>query len=299
MALLGWLSQGKKAFSPDTAPGSFDTSWPDQRERLADAPYLLPKDAEEDNRLDYQHHVLHLSLGGHFLAPLPSQLAHVLDVGTGTGIWAAEMARLYPDAQVVGVDIGLGSFQADLPANCVLQFGNVLERLPFADETFDYTHQRFLVAAIPGARWPDVIQELVRVTRPGGWVELLEINNVFVNPGPETMHLAGWIASVSQTLGFDAEAVPSIGRRLTAAGIQSVVTRDIVVPLGAWGGTMAGALLKRDLLAGFDAAKGFYCARADMPIKVFEDLVQTVAVEWEEYHTSYTFHATYGRKAEQ
>ena len=300
MPLFGWLSRRKKARSSDAvAPQPAAAVNPvqlDQRVRLEDAPYLLPKDAQEDNRLDYQHHVMHLSIGSHFVAPLPQELTRILDVGTGTGIWAAEIARQYPSAQVIGVDIGTNSFKTDLPTNCVLQVGNVLEKLPFPDQTFDYTHQRFLVAAIPAARWPSVIHELVRVTRPGGWVELLEINNVFQNAGPETKRLAEWITTVSTALGFDANAVPSIGRWLKEEGLQRVETQDIVVPLGGWGGR-AGTLLKRDLLAGFDAAKAVYCARTNTPVSVFENLVQMVAAEWEQYHTSYTFHASYGKRA--
>ncbi|HEY3994187.1 MAG TPA: class I SAM-dependent methyltransferase [Ktedonobacteraceae bacterium] len=301
MSFFGWFSRRKKAHSsvaPTPQSAGVDLARLDQRTRLADTPYLLPKDAQEDNRLDYQHHVLHLSIGSHHVAPLPQELTRILDVGTGTGIWAIEMAHQYPRAQVIGVDIGTSSFKTDLPENCTLQVGNVVEKLPFPDQTFDYTHQRFLVAAIPAARWPDVIRELVRVTRPGGWVELLEINNVFQNAGPETRRLSEWITTVSAALGFDANAVPSIGRWLKEAGLQRVETQDIVVPLGEWGGR-AGALLKTDLLAGFDAAKAIYCAKTSTPVNVFENLVQTVAAEWEQYHTSYTFHASYGKRAGQ
>src|SRR6185312_7204332 len=233
MSLFGWFSRRKKAPAsgasvPAEAPAKADP--PDTRTRLADALYLLPKDAQEDNRLDYQHHVMHLSIGSHFVAPLPQNLSNILDVGTGTGIWAVAMANLYPRAQVTGVDIGVNSFKTDLPANCTLKVGNVLEQLPFPDQTFGYTHQRFLVAAIPAARWPGVIHELVRVTQPGGWIELLEINNIFQNAGPETKRLAEWIGTVSKALGFDANAVPSIGRWLTEEGVRRVETQDIVVP---------------------------------------------------------------------
>lgn len=301
MLLFDRLFRRKKRTSaqaqmPEAASIKPKTTWLDNRARLDDAPYLLPKDLLEDNRLNYQHHVLHFAIGSHYVAPLPRTLHHILDVGTGTGIWVGEMARQYPQAHVVGVDIAATSFKQDQPFNCSLMIGNVLERLPFSDKTFDYTHQRFLVSAIPAARWPDVIRELVRVTTPGGWIELLEINNAFQNPGPQTRSLSDWIVSVSKAMGFDENAVPSIGRWLTEAGVELVEQQDIVVPLGDWGGR-AGGLLKRDLLAGFDAAKAVYCARTQTPVDVFDNMLQTVAQEWENYHTSYTFHAFYGRRA--
>lgn len=33
--------------------------------------------------------------------------ARILDLGTGTGIWAIDMADKYPDAEVIGVDLSV------------------------------------------------------------------------------------------------------------------------------------------------------------------------------------------------
>jgi tRNA1(Val) A37 N6-methylase TrmN6 len=41
--------------------------------------------------LDLQHHLYSLTLDGRlFLSPLKHNVRHVLDIGTGTGIWAIE-----------------------------------------------------------------------------------------------------------------------------------------------------------------------------------------------------------------
>ncbi len=50
-------------------------------------PYVLPRDLEEMNRLDFQHYVLRQAFKGNFLAPVENPVA-ILDVGTGTGRWA-------------------------------------------------------------------------------------------------------------------------------------------------------------------------------------------------------------------
>lgn len=67
----------------------------------------MPNDENEQDRLDLLHHMVMLVTGKqHFFAPIKKQeLKRVLDVGTGTGIWAIEVADKYPDAQVLGNDL--------------------------------------------------------------------------------------------------------------------------------------------------------------------------------------------------
>lgn len=64
-----------------------------------------PLHQSELDRLDLQHHMLTMLFGGKLhLAPL-NEPKKILDLGTGTGIWAIDMADLYPDATVIGTDL--------------------------------------------------------------------------------------------------------------------------------------------------------------------------------------------------
>jgi ubiquinone/menaquinone biosynthesis C-methylase UbiE len=272
------------------------TQLAEQRTYVLNVPYLLPKDALEDQRLNYQHHALYKTISNHYLAPLtPTSTQTILDVGTGTGIWAVEMSNLFPQAHILGVDVALSSLLRPLPSTCLFVQANILQGLPFPEGQFTYTHQRLLVAAIPALQWPRVVHELVRVTRPGGWVELLEIGDVIQCAGPATKRLLTWMTDISKGLGFEMEVLRHLGDLLKQSGCQDIESQDIPVPLGAWAGT-TGQMMKTDVLYGYNALKDSYCPRSHTPPEVFDTMVQAAADEWEQNRCSYVFHAAYGRR---
>lgn len=271
----------------------------EQRTYIPQVPYLLPKDALEDQRLNYQHHVLYKTISNHYLAPLMPECPQIiLDVGSGTGIWAVEMSNVFPQAQIIGVDVALTSLPRPLPTSCLFALGNVLQGLPFPDGQFTFTHQRLLVAAIPALHWPRAVHELVRVTRPGGWIELLEIGDTIQNAGPATKRLLSWMTGISSVLGFEMDILHHLGDLLKQAGCQDIESQDIPVPLGNWAG-VTGQMMRTDVLYGYTAIKDSYCPRSNTPPEVFDSMVQAAVEEWEQNHCSYVFHAAYGRRASQ
>lgn len=66
--------------------------------------YLYPNDEQALNQMDIEHHTQRLQLGALHLSPL-SNPQQILDVGTGTGIWAIDMGYEYPSAVVIGTDL--------------------------------------------------------------------------------------------------------------------------------------------------------------------------------------------------
>ncbi|HEU5381821.1 MAG TPA: methyltransferase domain-containing protein, partial [Ktedonobacteraceae bacterium] len=267
----------------------------DKRRYLAESDYFLPKDREEEFRLNFQHHALFHAIGNHYVAPIDASMRMILDVGTGTGIWPIEMARLFPQAQVIGVDVDTALFKPETPDNCFLRVGNVLTGLPFPDQLFSYTHQRLLVAAITAENWPRVVRELVRVTRSGGWVELVEIDNQMQPAGPASIRLQNLAASVSASMGFDGEAIRHLGDLLKQAGLQTVETQQIVIPVGEWGGRV-GSMLKRDFLTVMHTLQSLYCTRGALSPTEYERMVQEAASEWESLQACCTFFAVSGRR---
>jgi SAM-dependent methyltransferase len=91
----------------------------------------------------------------------------ILDLGTGTGRAAAALARRWPDAQVVGVDVAPAMIDEarrhlhpDLAERVRFEVADAA-RLPYGDASFDLV---VLANMIP------FFDELERVTAPGGHV---------------------------------------------------------------------------------------------------------------------------------
>jgi SAM-dependent methyltransferase len=171
----------------------------------------------------------------------------VLDVGCGTGLWCYIVGRRFPEARVVGVDIDASLLNVGAPQNFEFLNANILPGLAFEDRTFDYVHQRLMVAAIPLpiSRFKDAVMELIRVTKPGGWVELLEAIPFEVEPGhmahvvpegPMTRELWGYFRKLGDVanLDSDGQAPRLLELWLREAGLVNVQSRTIAVPIGEW-----------------------------------------------------------------
>lgn len=269
------------------------------RRFAAGVPYLLPNDLGETNRLDFQHYMLRFALKGNYAAPI-THPHDILDVGSGTGRWAIEMARQFPAANVIGVDIAPPATDANAtsdshPENYAFIMGNVLERLPFADNSFDYTHQRLLVAAIPAARWPNVVAELIRVTRPGGWIELLEAESRLPNAGPGLQTSMQWAMALAARRGIDPASASQIGEYMRQAGAQQVATRSVALPVGEPGGRL-GVMAKADLLAGMTGLRSIVTSMGIISESAFDENARQIEAELSSGHISWPFYIAYGQK---
>ncbi len=229
-----------------------------------------------------------------YLAPL-GYPALILDVGCGTGQWAFELCAQFPNAMVVGLD--LEPSKPKQPINYRFVRGNLLSGLPFGGDRFDFVHQRLLQSGVPLESWSGVVAELVRVTRPGGWIELVEVENQMKGAGPATTRLLELLLELARSRRLDGSGVlfRELDQYLRHAGLVDVQRREVDVPLGEWGGRI-GSLMASDLRALYTRLSDVFQAKLGVFAEESRDLITAMSTELNEHQTVNRFGVAFGRK---
>ncbi|TID03687.1 Secondary metabolism regulator LAE1 [Colletotrichum higginsianum] len=142
--------------------------------RYKDGKYNIPNDLAEQERLDLQHNIFLLTFDDKLGFAPPCQkgaeVGRVLDVGTGTGIWAVDFGDEHPEAEVLGIDLS-PCRTTSVPPNVDFEVGDIEDEWIF-DDDFDYIHSRMMTSSI--ADWKDYLQRCYENLTPGGYLELQE-----------------------------------------------------------------------------------------------------------------------------
>ncbi|KAK9696622.1 hypothetical protein K7432_012354 [Basidiobolus ranarum] len=221
-----------------------------------EAPYPLPNDVEEVGRLNLQHHLFRYLLQSNYIAPVSPDAKRILDVGCGSGIWCQEVSQTFPEAQFYGIDISDVNKATVTMPNFTFVNGDILKGLPFPDDYFDFVYQRAVVTGIPANKWEFVCKELVRVVKPGGWVELLELqldNNYAVdydlNRKPSWLRYHELIHEILTLRGISPKEILKIPQHLGSSGMINLDKRKVIMPTGLGGGQLDQLFLLDALLA--------------------------------------------------
>ncbi|KAI9648653.1 Secondary metabolism regulator lae1 [Ciborinia camelliae] len=210
--------------------------------------YMFPCDEDEKDRYDIFHKFFQVAMGGELHSKNTTFTTsydgpRILDLGTGTGIWAIDMADKYGSngdrGEVVGVD--LANIQpATIPEN--LQFQQRDIESPWfglETESWDMIHIRMLSGGM--ISWLDIYQKCFRHLKP----EIGRLEHVEIDFTPRTDHgeippdsaLAIWIQKLFEAThrNFRPLAYNSETRdMLQGQGFVDIEEEVIRIPLNPW-----------------------------------------------------------------
>ena len=161
--------------------------------------------------------------------------------------------------------------------------------------TFDFVHQRFLHMALPVNGWSHAVQELSRVTRPGGWVELVESDLIIHRPGPVMQQLTAWGFDVAHSRGIDPRVCANIGNFLAAAQLTNIQKYRIDLPVGNWGGRL-GSMTASDMVSYNQAVKPKITERFTISSAEYDRMSLAMRKEWESNHCYFSIYFACGQK---
>jgi ubiquinone/menaquinone biosynthesis C-methylase UbiE len=218
------------------------------REYITESKYILNTDEEDIKRLDKMQHLVRTMFGKNILAPIkPEKVRSILEVGYGSGAWAIEVARELPEARLFGFDVRTNPLPfSQIPPNLIFQRCDLSKGLPYMSKSFDYIHQRLLCLAATYEQWPGVFEDYYRVLRPGGWLEMLEFSNGWVNAGPISERLLGLLSDMAKKRGVDISTVSEWEPLLKKAGFTKITKNPTTRwCMGSWGGDIGVGCLEQ------------------------------------------------------
>ncbi|KAF5026816.1 hypothetical protein F66182_1100 [Fusarium sp. NRRL 66182] len=199
--------------------------------------YLVPNDDEEQDRMDLVHHIYSLILDGKLhLAPIDNNVQRVLDLGTGTGIWAIDFADDHPSAEVIGND--LSPIQPEWnPPNCTFEVDDYEDEWLYRRE-FDFIHARELEACVGDEDL--LLQRAFQHTRSNGYVELQGVSARFesddgtIERAPNAQIWMKNLIEACAKFGKPVDGADRWKEKLGRAGFVDVHEEIRKLPIGAW-----------------------------------------------------------------
>jgi len=186
------------------------------------------------------HYLWKLANQKNHFCPLPEAMSSCLDVGCGNGVWMMEMASAFPGCHFVGIDLAPEAPTTIHPRNCTFDTGDFLSGagLPYEDESFDMVHVRHVLAWQTPSHADRLLDEIVRVTKRGGRIEIQEPDTILRSATPGihlTQYNNAWITLMKQR-GLDIGLTRDLREPLLQRGVEASYCERISNPVGRWGG---------------------------------------------------------------
>ncbi|KAI9486500.1 MAG: S-adenosyl-L-methionine-dependent methyltransferase [Benjaminiella poitrasii] len=159
----------------------------------------------------------------------------------GAGTWCLEMAAMFPNTKVIGIDFKeatSSNLKYALP-NLDFKYVVIHDRLTgletLEENSVDFVMLRDVwIVNAPVSKWEHVLKEVYRILKPGGWIELQEHSLVIGSAGPYNIILHKLFDRFFNELQVDRTISIKLGGYLEQAGYVDISQYKELIPLGEW-----------------------------------------------------------------
>ncbi|TAQ86438.1 hypothetical protein B7494_g5246 [Chlorociboria aeruginascens] len=243
--------------------------------RFRDGKYMLPNDENEMERLDLQHYIWLMTTEGQLhLAPFDKPPARVLDVGTGSGIWAIEFGSDLSPVQPLLV-----------PPNCHFEIDDLDDDWAYT-QPFDYVHGRAMISCLKDPR--HFFRQVYASLAPGGYLEMQD--GVFpfkcVDSSADGSAVMQWCRQAiegSTKIGRPWADTHNYPKYMEEVGFVNIRAFTYPWPFNTWPKDSKlkelGTWVQKDFLEGFPAAMRLWMLAYDWSLEQAEEFMERVRAD--------------------
>ncbi|KAH8550489.1 S-adenosyl-L-methionine-dependent methyltransferase [Umbelopsis sp. PMI_123] len=158
----------------------------------------------------------------------------ILDIGTGHGDWAYEVASTYPKSKIIGLDLNPPTVPVTIQNNLEFKIQDITQRWDIPDNSVDFLFQRDMNRVLLKSDWKHVLREMYRVAQPGGVLEIVEPDLFHHNAGPVQTAADEYFKDQCEKIGRDWSLADHLSEDLTNIGFINVEKKSLDIPVGEW-----------------------------------------------------------------
>ncbi|CAG8588442.1 6195_t:CDS:2 [Racocetra persica] len=244
-----------------------------------------------------RHNIVRELFKGNISSPIHDELQlgglRILDVGCGSGTWLFEVSSDYPLCECIGMD-RTKPFIDNRPKNVNFVLANILEEFPLCDNSFDFVYVRNLSYDLTEFQWTHLINECIRVLKPGCYFEVTETELYMNNTGPIMKKMVGNVLKFLSSKGINLQIIGRIQEILESTQKLQKVTHIVrPFPMGSWRKELRYACetYSCDIMRGISAKFGGVKTK-----KENEEMLQRLVAEANNYGSYFNIHKFYGKK---
>ncbi|CEP14464.1 hypothetical protein [Parasitella parasitica] len=255
-----------------------------------------PERRRDRDRRHRQHYLLKRIWGKNYQIPLENP-SLIVDWCCATAVWDIELALEFPNAKIVGIDyesVTVASLNDTVKNfsfhNAMIHQGETGLR-GFGCNQVDYIMMRDVwLVNTPAWKWSSLLQEIYRILKPGGYIEIYEQDRNFKSMGPNLTVLEQWSDRFYEVVKLDRNTSSELGSYLTNAGYTNVKEESIELPIGEWPDSKemkeTGYLQKDIIERRFRESKRWYCKFNNLTEREYTKTLVQAMDECDYYNTT-------------